>query len=198
MLPANYETLLGWCSLEKAEKLLELTATENVSFCVELGVYAGRSLLPLALGVATKPGARVVGIDAWSIPAALEGENTPDNDRYWTNVDYNGAFDYATQVLRDNGVGRLVDLWRCKSLDVCDRFEDESIDLLHQDSNHSEAVSCQEVDAYWRKVRVGGFWVFDDTHWPSTQAAQSKLQERGFVEIFSEAQGTWKVFQRLA
>lgn len=197
MLPSNYEQLIGWCPKEKAEKLLELASSEKVSLCVELGVYGGRSLLPLALALSQRAGTRVVGVDAWSVPAAMEGTNSKENEAYWTNVDYSGMFEYTKKLVSDHQVAHLVDLWRCKSVDVYDRFEDNSIDLLHQDSNHSEEVSCREVELYCAKVRPGGYWVFDDTHWPTTQTAQQKLLAKGFVEIFSEKDNSWKVFQKL-
>jgi hypothetical protein len=40
----------------------------------------------------------------------------------------------------------------------------------------------------------GGYWVMDDTNWPSTTKAQQRILELGFKEL--EDHGEWKLFQK--
>jgi predicted O-methyltransferase YrrM len=187
----EYAKLDGWCTPEKALKLVDVVETHKLKTCVELGVFAGKSLLPIA--VAAGADATVIGVDAWSAPASIEGTNDTANDEWWEKIDYDHFYKY-TRDLMDNYDRKNVQLWRDKSVNVFHKFEDGTIDLLHQDSNHSEEISCAEVCIYHNKVRPGGIWVFDDTDWPSTQKAQKLLVGKGYVELYDS--GSWKVYQR--
>jgi predicted O-methyltransferase YrrM len=192
MLPSNYEQIHGWCTREKANKIMSIIADTKPSLCVELGVFGGRSLL--AIGLAAK-NARVIGVDAWSKPASLEGTNDKANEEWWSKLDYNSMYAYTVNLMKSNRLS--VELWRNKSNEVSGRFQDESIGFLHQDSNHSEEITCEEVELYWNKVRKGGIWVFDDINWPTTKKAQVLLLEKGYEEIYAPEGREWAVFRRL-
>ena len=171
---------------------MSIIADTKPSLCVELGVFGGRSLL--AIGLAAK-NARVIGVDAWSKPASLEGTNAKANEEWWSKIDYNSMYAYTVNLMKSNGLS--VELWRKKSNQVYQQFQDESIGFLHQDSNHSEEITCEEVELYWNKVRKGGIWVFDDINWPTTKKAQVLLLEKGYEEIYAPEGREWAVFRRL-
>lgn len=190
-LPNDYESIHGWCTREKAYKMSEYINSDT-SLCVELGVWGGRSLLAIAL--AASKNATIIGIDAWSPQASLEGINDKANNDWWEKVDYDFMFNYAKKLMIQNNVSN-VQLWKNTTLSVVDKFENESIDFLHQDSNHSEEVSCAEVEAYYNKVKRGGIWVFDDTNWETTQKAQAMLISKGYTELYNS--GEWKIYQRI-
>lgn len=197
MLPSNYESIHGWCTLEKAGTLMGLIYDCNSKLAVELGVFGGRSLL--AIGIASKkinPNSEVIGIDAWESQASLEGSNAKANDDWWANINYDEFYEYSKKLMITNNVDSVVKLWKCKSRDVASKFEDGSIDLLHQDSNHSEEISCEEVELYWNKVRVGGYWVFDDIDWPTTKKAQDLLLTKGYSLLKVGSDNKWAVFIR--
>ena len=105
-------------------------------------------------------------------------------------------FKYTDKVISDAGLSDMTKLIRCKSEDAACQFTSQSISLLHQDSNHSEEVSCQEVSLWFDKVKIGGYWVFDDTNWSSTMKAQMLLLEKGYKLIFTEKDCQYKVFTR--
>jgi predicted O-methyltransferase YrrM len=187
----EYLAVEGWCTPEKALKLVDLVEMHKPKTCVELGVHGGRSLLPIS--AAAGKDATVIGVDAWAASASTEGTNDKANDDWWKTIDYDYFFKYTRNLLDKHGCFH-VQLWRDKSANVFHKFEDQSIDLLHQDSNQSEEVSCAEVGLYWNKVRPGGIWVFDDTNWPTTQKAQVLLETKGYSSIYDS--GSWKVYQR--
>lgn len=193
----DYITFEGWCTVEKARKLIELVKEKQPKLSVELGVFAGRSLLPIA--VASKhynPESKVIGIDAWTKNASLEGKNSNTNDEWWAKIDYELFFNYTINLMKRFGVYDVVELWKNKSSEVVDKFEDQSIDILHQDSNHSEEISTSEVELYWNKVVPGGYWIFDDTNWETTKKAQELLKTKGYEEIFTSPQNEWKIYKR--
>jgi len=184
----NYESIEGWCNRDKAIKMMEYI-DDSTKVSVELGVWGGKSLLPIAF----KCKGDVYGIDAWNVSASLEGKNDVANDEWWSKINYNDMYNY-THRLMDSHKCDNVKLLRMKSSDAVKIFDDHSIDFLHQDSNHSEETSCMEVDLYYNKVKPGGTWVFDDTNWPTTKKAQDLLVSKGYTEVYDS--GEWKVYKR--
>jgi len=184
-------SLPGWCTVEKGRRLAALTY--GAELCVELGVFGGRSLIAIGLALLDQGRGRVDGIDPYTASAALEGENDRANDTWWSGISYEAIAAVAGDVVQTLGLGAHVRLVRARSADAVAHYADQSIDLLHQDSNHSALVSCQEVTLWAPKMRPRGTWVFDDTNWPTTQAAQRMLLERGFTEL--EDHQLWKVFR---
>jgi predicted O-methyltransferase YrrM len=193
MGPSASPLMDGWCTVEKAVRLVQLCAEHCPRLGVELGVFGGRSLLAMALGCASAGRGRVEGIDAYTVDAALESEMDPSHIEYWRNIDYEKILRSATDSLEKYGVSRHATILRSKSLDSVSRYADGSIDILHQDSNHSPAVSCAEIDAFIPKVVPGGIWVMDDIDWPSTVKAQQKLLELGARLV--ETYGKWGVYR---
>jgi predicted O-methyltransferase YrrM len=198
MLPKNYESIHGWCTPEKALTLINLVYQSKPNLSVELGVFGGKSLLPIA--IASKQinlNSKVIGIDAWEAEASLEGTNDKVNDDWWSKINYDEMYEYTKNLMIQNNVDSIVELWKTRSIAVYDKFEENSIDILHQDSNHSEEISCKEVELYSNRVKIGGFWIFDDTDWKTTQKAQNLLMSKGYEEYYVESQNKWKVFKRM-
>ena len=184
----NYDSIDGWCTREKAVKMIEYI-DENSTLAVELGVWGGRSLLPIAM----KCKGEVYGIDAWNKDASLEGKNDVANDEWWSKMDYNKIYNSAHNLMMQYNCDN-VKLLRMKSSAAVKFFEDNTIDFLHQDSNHSEETSCEEVELYHNKVKVNGIWCFDDTNWATTQRAQALLLTKGYDEIYDS--GSWKIYRK--
>ena len=202
MLPKNYNSIHGWCTAEKSLTTMNLILENQAKTCLELGVFGGRSLVAIAIAAKkVSPTSKVIGVDAWTAQASLEGTNDKANDDWWSKVDYNDMYAYTKKIMIENGVDSVVELWKCKSNECVDRFEDKSLDLLHQDSNHSEEISCEEVELFWNKVKVGGHWIFDDANWPTTQEAQKRLVSKGYEETYvslqNASQNEWKIFKRV-
>jgi hypothetical protein len=188
------QTLPGWMSVEKGRRIIELVTAAKAKRCVELGVFGGRSLVCLAFGLQILGSGRADGIDPFIAAAALEGSNDPANDEWWSNLDYDAVERAAQEALiRLNLTPNYAQIIRARSREVVGLYEDGSIDVLHQDSNHSEEVSSEEVALWTPKISPGGYWIFDDADWPSTQRAQRELVEFGFTEF--EDHGGWKVYK---
>ena len=188
-------TLHGWCTVDKALTLYNTIINIDSPLCVELGVFAGRSLLPIALAAKYKTG-KAYGIDPWEKDAALEGNNSELNDDWWSNIDYEHFFNYTHNVLKDANVDNYCTILRNKSRDVINKFDDMTIDFLHQDGNHSEEVTVEEVNRWYNKVKIGGYWAFDDSDWATTLKAQQLLVDKGY-KLLSENDGKWQLYQRI-
>lgn len=187
----------GWMTPEKGRRLARLVAgLPHVAVrCVELGVFGGRGCAIMALAIKHCLGGAgdVIGIDPYTADAALEGTNAEENRVWWSKLNYAEILKSALEAFERLGVKEMINLRIARSQDVVNDYAPASIDLLHQDSNHSQEVSCWEVLAWSPKMRPGGIWVFDDTNWPSTRMAQNLLEGAGFTRI--EQHDTWAVFR---
>lgn len=181
MTPQEYvETVLprmeGWCSPQKANRLIAAVAEQKPRLFVEIGVFAGRSLFAAALALPS--GGVAVGIDPWCVADSVKGFSG-DNQAWWSKCDHDSIYKQCqfTQSL----------------LDLCDRcylIRATSpqalalvrclapIDILHIDGNHSEECSCFDVENYQPLVKPGGIIFFDDIDWNETKKAQRLLAER--------------------
>jgi len=48
----------------------------------------------------------------------------------------------------------LVNLYKSTSYSAVTLFSDNSLDMIHQDSNHSEEISCAELNLYDSKLKA--------------------------------------------
>ena len=187
-------TLPGWCPIDKGRRLARLVVESGAQMCVELGVYGGRSLIAMGLGLKHLGRGHVDGIDAYTASASLEGTARSEADSaYWANVDYEDVLRKAQAGIDHNGLAQHTHIIRARSQDTVSRYTPETIDILHQDANHSEEVSTAEVRAWLPLVRPGGYWVFDDLDWGTTGRAR-ELLERSCAPI--EIPGPWGIFQK--
>ena len=161
-------SLQGWCSIEKANALAEVVIEAEAKLIVEVGVFGGRSLVPLAMAAALTGGV-AYGIDPWRREANLEGVNDPANDAWWASVDIEAIHRAANDAIWSNGLSENCALIRARSETVCGLFQ--SIDVLHLDGNHSELASCRDVANYLPRLRAGGVLIFDDVNWHTTARA---------------------------
>jgi hypothetical protein len=184
--------LHGWTTADKGVRLAELVVAAQARLSVELGVFGGRGTISLAIGHEALDDGYVAAVDPWEKTASLEGENAPENDEWWAKLDHEAIYQSFLKALADARVGALCRVMRCRSDVAVEAFEDCSIAVLHQDSNHSEQVSSSEVELWTPKLRRGGFWIADDTDWATTQKAQGLLVAKGFAVV--EDHANWKVF----
>ena len=81
-------SLDGWCSTEKARALCNLVEEIKPKLILELGVFGGRSLVPMAITQKNIQCGISVGIDHWSYQSSLEGDDIGDDVEYWKNLNY--------------------------------------------------------------------------------------------------------------
>jgi hypothetical protein len=197
---AFVDSFMGWCTPAKAKRMARIVyeaGNERPPTCVELGVFGGRGVV--AMGLPIKHCLRgqgvVHGLDPYTASAALEGTNAKENDDWWSKLDYQAVLAHARGKIKEFGLDDIVKLVIKRSQDAVDEYADASIDVLHQDSNHSAEISCAEVAMWMPKVRAGAFWIFDDVNWATTKFAQTRLTEHHKFSVV-EMHDTWAVFQK--
>ena len=182
----------GWCGVEKGKRMAELSY--EAALCVELGVFGGRGLVAMSLALADQGFGRADGIDPYEARASLEGTNAPENDAWWGGLDYEAIARVAQMKICALGLFHHTRLVRVPSREVVAYYVNESIDVFHLDANHSEETSREDVALWAPKIKPGGYWVFDDTDWSTTQKAQQDLEALGFKMLEDHVQ--WKVYRK--
>lgn len=176
--PSNPRHLDGWCSLDKALAMCDQVEKIRPSVVVELGVFGGRSMIPIALQLRDNGHGVIYGLDPWTNPAALEGEHKTEDYNWWAKVD---LFRVMTKFLGSIQQLNLIDIAipiRASSQAVHSIFPDGSIDILSLDGNHSELASCRDLELYTPKIRAGGYIWADDENWKTTAKMFSILNDK--------------------
>lgn len=183
---AALPSIAGWCTPEKAEKLARYAVEAKPAVALEIGIFGGSSLAPLAMAMKAVGGI-VYGIDPWTVEACLEEMNEPVSIAWWARLDIieiqRGCFD----MLRRLNIADSCWLIQAKAEDVAAKFASE-IGLLHIDGNHSEVTSYKDATMWLPKVAVGGAIFCDDFSWVengvrTTEKAVSYLLSNGCEEI---------------
>lgn len=177
--------LAGWCWPEKAEKMAQLILDEKATLVVEIGVFGGRSLFPQAMAMRHKKQGVVIGIDPWRRENTVEGGVGAANSAWWSNLELHKIHtDFMDNLWRLN-LSRWCLPWRCGAEECFGMFPSASIDILHIDGNHSELVSCRDVELYLPRVRHGGHIWLDDTNWVSVRVATQML-DANLIHVLDE------------
>lgn len=181
----------GWCTQEKAIQLAELIETHMPEIIVEVGIFSGKSLIPMAMA-GQQYGAEVWGIDPWTVEACVEGSNSDATNQYWRDMYARHELErIRIEFIRDlerNGVSKTVRVLMAHDLNAMSFFGDDSIGLLHLDSNHSPEVSLRSVEDWFNKVIPTGIFVMDDIDWPEQKLAVDWLRSNQRIKIVSDNQ----------
>lgn len=184
-------SLEGWCSSYKASLLIDLVLITNPQTIVEIGVFGGKSLIPMAYALRENgTGGKIYGIDPWSATASAQGMDGVNKD-WWSSVNHQKILDGLIQKMHQYGLEDQIQLIRKTSEDA-DPIMD--IGLLHIDGNHSEESCYLDVVKWVPLVKKGGIIVFDDIFWGTTTKAVQWLNEHciKLAEITGDAPwGIW-------
>lgn len=161
------DKLEGWCPKEKASVLIDLVTILRPRIIVEIGVFGGKSLIPMAFALKLNGMGKIYGIDPWTNSASIEGMDGPNKD-YWASVDHDAILQGLMLKIKEFNLERQVQLLRFTSEDAP---QIKSIDILHIDGNHSEKTSYFDATKWVPLVRKGGLIIFDDVSWGTTEKA---------------------------
>lgn len=154
--------LHGWCSPAKARYLKDWISNHKPQNILEVGVFGGASLIPMALE-AKKYGGKAVGIDPWDNGTALEAMVNPGNVEWWEKVNLSAvkeSFDTTLKKLKVDNVEVLVGT----ADDFKERFPNNHFGVFSVDGNHG--LPCmRDAQNYLRTVEKGGLIACDDENW---------------------------------
>ena len=159
----NYmDQLDGWCSYNKAAILIDLIALAKPEVVVEIGVWGGKSLVPMACALKANKKGRVYGIDPWNPIESLQHIMDGSNINYWSRADHEAVLNHLVDKIGKFQLGDHVELIRATSA-MADEIP--GIDILHIDGNHSDPTTYLDVTKWVPLVKKGGWIIFDDMTW---------------------------------
>jgi predicted O-methyltransferase YrrM len=172
----------GGCSAYKAEILAGLVVEGSLRRAIDIGVYRGRSLLPLAAAFRSLGAGEVVGIDPFEATAAVQSDPHTIGpallDEWATTQNWEAIFRGVVDLLDDEGLAPFARIVREPATAAARHFELGSLDLVHIDGNQDARAVAADLRSYRPLVRPGGFIVLDDVSWESVRPVYDELRMR--------------------
>jgi hypothetical protein len=145
-----------WCSKEKATFIMETIAKIKPKICVEIGVFTGSTLLPIAATLKHLNYGHIYAIDAWSNKEAIKHLKSDDiNSKWWADVDMKNIKTQFDEMIKQWSLEPYCTTIKAPSCSAISKIP--NIDFLHLDGNFSEIGSFSDVELYLPKVKKGGY-----------------------------------------
>ena len=184
----------GWTTTEQAHSMARFIVENRVSVSVEIGVFAGKGLVCMALAHRSIGHGRVIGIDPWEATASVEGQ-PKEHKTWWGQLDHESVYQKCLAAIKEFDCTDYVTLIRERS-QTCS--VPTGIGLLRIDGNHGPA-SLVDVKRFAPNVIVGGVLYLDDSTWPNgplENGADEWLFDNGWEKVGDVE--TTLIFKRVA
>lgn len=171
-------TLEGWCTKEKASHFIDLVLEVKPEVYVEIGVFGGSSLFPVASALKSLGKGMIYAIDPWDKLECIKYYDPIEDSadlQWWGKINLVYVYYSYINMLRKHGLEDYCKTIKTTSEKAVSHID--SIDILYLDGNHSEVCSLQDVSLYLPKVRQGGYIWMNDSLWPTRQKAVEQLSE---------------------
>jgi predicted O-methyltransferase YrrM len=193
------ETTDGWCSPKKAAWLARLIVSRQVKNILEVGIFGGKSLIPMALAVQSAGGGTVIGVEPWSADVAISEPTNETNDAWWASINFAQVKERFFANAARYGVLAMIKVMETDS-DSAFRFlepGDRQFDLIHIDGAHSPERALRDAKSWSKLVKKGGLVVFDDIGWPSVAPARDFLTRNLTVidEVFESGEASYGAYE---
>lgn len=175
----------GWTSPEQAIAMVSAVVALRPALSVEIGVYAGRGLLCLALAHQSIGYGVAVGIDAYDHSAATAGQAEKHRE-FWGRVN-------LAEVRRkcERSIAGVTSAGFCRLECVASSLAviEGPIGVLRIDGNHGEQAVA-DVRRFAPQVQPGGLLFLDDIGWigGAVSRAAECLTETGWRRLYNIGQ----------
>lgn len=194
------QQLDGWCSDAKASFLINTILKNQPEVVVEIGVFGGKSLVPMAYALKMNQKGKIYGIDPWETFHSLAYMSDESNRTYWQNIDHSEIMQKLVQKISQFDLQNQILLIK-KSSQEAEPIN--SIDLLHIDGNHSEEASYLDITKWVPLVKKGGWIILDDLNWNENGVyTQTKSIDylntncTKIIESHNSIDGSWGVWMK--
>lgn len=184
----------GWTSYEKAKAMASAVIALRPTVSLEIGVFAAKGLTSFALAHKEIGYGKAIGIDPFSVEAAIEGQVRSADVEWWsTQVDFEMILRTANETLAKFGCTEFSEIIRAKSRDA---VVPHGIGVIRVDGNHGEEV-LSDVRRYSPNCLPGSILFLDDIEWPglSVKKAAEELEKSGWRKLYDIDDGA--AYQRI-
>jgi len=147
---------------------------------LEIGVLCGNNVLSVEKLYASHPDSVLVCVDPW--------------DEYVEYSEYKGEIQSYYEMFQRNTahIKDKLDVHRTYSHKVLPTFEDDSFDIIYIDGNHEPHYVMEDAVLAFRKLKVGGYLVFDDYEGPTIPPAIHAFLEgyKNRISMYVKVHGT--------
>lgn len=170
--------IAGWCTSKKAEAMIDLVFEIRPAVCVEMGVFGGSSLLPIAYALKCVNHGVVYAIDAWDTAEAVRyypGGGVHHD--WWTKQNLNAHHQAFMKLLKKHQLNPFCIALKETFATAVHKIP--AIDILHIDATHTNEGDFIDAIPYIRKVKNGGYIWFDG--WANSPDTYEYLKSRCFI-----------------
>lgn len=129
---------------------------------LEIGAFYGANLLSVAATYAKHPESVLIAIDPWtdySDYPEYKGQQETIYDTFQSNI---SRSEHQPKINVKRGY----------SHEVLTTLEDNSFDIIYIDGNHEPEYVLEDAVLAFRKLKVGGYLIFDDYGWGGPDLTQ--------------------------
>ena len=137
---------------------------------LEIGAYCGVNVCGVGANYATHPDSRMYVIDPW--------EKYEEYNEYNTE-NLNEALKYFQHNISANDLTDKFLTFKGYSHKIVHQFEDNFFDIIYIDGNHEPEYVLEDAVLAFRKLKIGGYLIFDDYGWGGPDLTQRGID--GFV-----------------
>ncbi|WP_398471780.1 class I SAM-dependent methyltransferase [Tardiphaga sp.] len=190
--------LSGWCSERKALLLSDLVLQNDVERALEIGVFAGRSAVPVAMTMRYLKRGQLLAVEAWSNLVATAYPIDDEHDNWWAEVDLAAIKREYFKSITKYDLTRHVSTLELSSDEAFAALSTSSFDLIHIDGGHSEQQAIADVQQWTSTLNKRGLAVVDDIFWPSMKPARAWLHATCEVvdEVCESEHVTYGIYRR--
>ena len=185
----------SWCSSEKINLLMDLIVLTQPKVCVEIGAFAGASVMPVAETLKYLQNGTVFAIDAWSNDEAVKYlANDDSNKIWWSQINMKKTYKAFNRLFKRWDLYSYCTVIHKPSEEAV--HEVNNIDFLHIDGNFSEIGSLRDVELYLPKVKSGGYVLLSNLFLMAPNNHQPKL--KAFSKLFETCEVVAEIEQNNA
>ena len=125
---------------------------------LEIGTFYGANAITIAHTYANSDGSEVHCIDPWCDYQEYEEYKTEQPNIYSTFL----------ENIENSGCKDKFKIHRDFSHNVLPTFKDDYFDIIYIDGNHEPKYVLEDAVLSFRKLKIGGYLIFDDVEWGNT------------------------------
>jgi predicted O-methyltransferase YrrM len=170
----------GGCSASKAHVIAYLISHFKSANALDIGVYRGRSFLPMCVAMRENGNGVAHAVDPWSKTEAVEKDNhrlRAEIDQWIERLDFEAVYRSVVENVHAHGLDTFARIHRTTSRNAAALFSSLQIsfDLIHIDGNHDTDAVLADVDTYLPLLAEGGICILDDISWTSVRPAVERV-----------------------